>query len=220
LWAALLSISLVPAPVPTHPEVLGVVTQASDASLGTGMASIGASVYDGDSLSTQSDGAITILGGPTMLYLARQSQMAVHALAGIVGGREAQLAAGTLVFTTSRSGMLEILADNARIRPRTDSPTVGQITVIDSKTLYIYARQGSLSLSYEDEKDVIPEGKSYRVMLDPPDDSPAANKSVDPDPHNRPHGRHRAFLLILLGVGAAVGSVIRKLDEMESPDHP
>lgn len=222
LCAAVVTVSLAAAGAPAHPDLLGVVTQASDASLGSGPVSIGASIYDGDSLSTDAEGALTVRGGVTMLYLARESRMILHALATHSGGREARLAAGTVVFSASQSAALEIVADDARIRPTADTPTVGQITVIGPKILYVYARQGALSFSYEDETELIPEGKSYRVMLDPPNDdsTTSANKPGDPDPHNGRNRHHRGFLLILLGVGAAVTSIIRKFDEVESPDHP
>jgi hypothetical protein len=97
-----------------------------------------------------------------------------------------------------------------------DTKTIGQITVIDPKTLYIYARQGSLSFLYEDETEVIPEGKSYKVVLDPPDDTTGQPGNPTPSPNRR----HRGFLFILLGVGAAIGSIIKKFDDIESPDHP
>ncbi len=218
-----LALSLIPTPVPGNPSPLGVVTQATAANLGTGPVSVGASIYDGDHLSTDTDGALTIRGGAAMLYLARESRMTLRASAADSGGREAQLAAGTLVFSVSQAAALEILADNAGIRPTANTPTVGQITIVGPRTLDVYARQGALSFSYEDETEVIPEGKSYRVMLDPPDDdstTTTANKPSAPDPRQPASGRHRRFLLILLGVGAAIGTIIRKLDESESPDHP
>jgi hypothetical protein len=89
-------------------------------------------------------------------------------------------------------------------------------------TLYIYARQGALSFSYEDETEVIPEGKAYRVMLDPQDDesTSSTNKPSNPGPGHGTNRRHRGFLLVLLGIGAAVGGIIRKFDNVESPGHP
>jgi hypothetical protein len=224
---ALLTLALVfsvtPPPASGRADILGVVTQASDANLGTGPVSVGASIYDGDRLSTDADGAVTLRGGGAMLYLARQSRMILHSLeAGHSNGTQANLSAGTLVFTASHLSSLEVLADSAHIRAAVDTTTVGQVTVIGPKTLYIYARQGALLFSYEDETEVIPEGKAYRVMLDPPDDDSTnpSNKPADPAPAHGTNRRHRGFLLVLLGVGAAVGGIIRKFDNVESPDHP
>jgi hypothetical protein len=100
-----------------------------------------------------------------MLYLARQSRMIPHCLEGHANGTQASLSAGTMVFSASHLSALEILADSAHIRAAVDTTTVGQVTVIGPKTLYSYARQGALLFSYEDETEVIPEGKAYRVTL-------------------------------------------------------
>jgi hypothetical protein len=136
-----------------------------------------------------------------MLYLARQSRLVLHALEGHSSGTQASLSVGTLVFTASHLSALEILADSAHIRAAVDTTTVGQVTVIGPKTLYIYARQGALLFSYEDETEVIPEGKAYRVTLDPPDDDStmAAGKPGTPQrPAQNANRRHRGFLLVLL----------------------
>lgn len=135
LFAIALVFLLILAPAPARTDVLGVVTQASDASLGTGPVSVGASIYDGDRLSTDADGAVTLRGGGAMLYLARLSRMVLQALEGNSSGTQANLSAGTLVFTASHLSALEILADSAHIRAAVDTTTVGQVTVIGPKTL-------------------------------------------------------------------------------------
>jgi hypothetical protein len=104
---------LTPLPAPARSDILGVVTQASDAFLGTGPVSVGASIYDGDRLSTDADGAVTLRGGGAMLYLARQS---LHSLEGHSNGTQASLSAGTVVFLASHLSAFELLADSAHIR--------------------------------------------------------------------------------------------------------
>ena len=104
-----------------------------------------------------------------------------------------------------------------------NTATVGQVTVIGPQLLYVYARQGVRSFSYQDESEVIAEGKPYRVILDPSDDDstnkPGDTQSDDQN-NDQKKRRHKGFLFVLLGVGAAVGSIIRKFDETESSDHP
>lgn len=80
--------------------------------------------------------------------------MILHSLEGHANGTQASLSAGTVVFLASHLSALEILADRAHIRAAVDTTTVGQVTVIGPKTLYIYARQGALLFSYEDETEV------------------------------------------------------------------
>jgi hypothetical protein len=51
--------------LPARPLMLGIVTQAKDAILCTGPVSAGTTVYDGDLLSTDAEGALTVRGlGP------------------------------------------------------------------------------------------------------------------------------------------------------------
>lgn len=218
--AAALLLSFAPTPPPANPELLGIITQASDANLGTGPLSVGTSIYDGDRLSTDADGALTFRGPAAMLYLAHDSRITLRRVSGKPFATHADMSTGTLAFTASKAASLEIFADAARIRAVADTPTVGQVTVIDPKTLYIYARQGALYFSYEDESELIPEGKSYRVILDPPDDS--THDSGDARSPNRARRGHRAFLFVLLGVGAsaAIGALVRRTDKVVSPDHP
>jgi hypothetical protein len=218
--AAALLLSLIPAPGPGSPEVLGIITQASDANLGTGPLSVGTSIYDGDRLSTDADGALTFRGPAAILYLSHDSRMTLRRIGSRSIGARADLSAGTLAFTAAKAADIEIFANAARIHAIADTPTIGQVTIIDPKTLYIYARQGSLYFSYEDESGLIPEGKSYRVILDPPDDSTRDSGNVR-SPNRSRRGR-RAFLFILLGVGAsaAIGALVRKTDNVLSPDHP
>ena len=58
------------------------------------------------------------------------------------------------------------------------------------------------------ESEVIAEGQSYRVVLDPPDDDPATKPDED-HPSRRPSHRRRGFLFFL--VGAALAPVIHNL---------
>ncbi len=217
--AIALALSLAASRAPAHPGVLGIVTQAKDANLSTGPVSAGTTVYDGDRLWTQAEGALTFRSGTAMLYLARESRMTLRSLPDKAKGTKADLDAGTLVFSATQAATLEIFADEARIRAGADTPTVGQITVIGPKTLYIYARQGSLAFSYQDESEVIPEGKSYRVVLDPLDDDSAAKPGEDHS-GGQTRRRRKGFIFLLIGAGTAVSSILRKLNEVESPDHP
>jgi hypothetical protein len=95
-------------------------------------------------------------------------------------GTQAELNSGTLVFSQARIASFDVLVDGASLRAVADRPTVGQVTVVGPKTLIISTRQSSLLFSYRDDSEVIQEGQSYRVLLDPDDDS--TNKPSDPQP--------------------------------------
>jgi hypothetical protein len=198
--------------------MLGVVTQATDANLSTGPVSAGTTAYDGDLLPTDQDGALTVRAPNSMLYLGRQSRMFLRSLPGQTHGTAAHLSAGTLAFSAAHSAALEVFAGEARIQPAADASTVGQVTVIGPKMLYIYARHGALVFSYREESQVVADGQSYRVLLDPDDDS--TNKLGDTPPAANTNRRRRPFLFLLLGAAAALGSVISHMGDVESPDHP
>ena len=121
---------------------------------------------------------------------------------------------------------MEVRADEASIRAAGDTPTVGQITVVGPKKLYICARRGSLTFSYHEETEVITEGQTYRVVLDPPDDDSAAKpddsstKSDGGHSAPQPTRRRRGFLFFLLG--AALVPVVRHAfwSSSSSPSQP
>src|SRR5215475_5354660 len=72
---------------------LGVVTQASQASLSSAGISAGTTVYDGDSLTTATDGLVRVRLGAAQLYLPGQSGLKLHSIS---GGTLAELTRGTL----------------------------------------------------------------------------------------------------------------------------
>ncbi len=227
LMATALAVSLASSTTP-HPDTLGVVTQARDANLGGGPVSPGATLYDGDRLSTQGNGALTLRTATSMLYLSRESRVTLHASPNNTKGTEADLIAGTLLFSASQVTAMDVCANDAHIRAAANVPTVGQISITGPKTLYVFANHGALAISYHGESDVISEGESYRVVLDPPDDNSAKS---DPDPSTKQTTRRRrGLLLLLVGVGAAaaaagaasaaMSTTLSTPKDYESPDQP
>jgi hypothetical protein len=118
---------------------LGVVTQTSGAHFNAAKVSAGATIYDGDCLSTETDGALRFRTPAALLYLSGTSSVTLHRL---LNGTQAQLQAGTVVFSTAKSAAMEILADEASVRPAADGPTVGQVIVLVPKELQISPRRG------------------------------------------------------------------------------
>jgi len=145
LMATALAVSLAGGPTLPGPDTLGVVTQARDANLGGGPVSPGATLYDGDRLSTQGDGALTLRSATSMLYLSRESRVTLHAIPNNTKGAEADLSAGTVLFSASQVSAMDVCANDAHIRAAANVPTVGQISVTGPKTLYVFASRGALS---------------------------------------------------------------------------
>jgi hypothetical protein len=111
---------------------------------------------------------------------------------------------------------MEILANDAFIRPAADVPTVAQVTLIGPKELQISARRGALEFSYHSETESIAEGASYRILLDPRETASGPSKNQKVQPLGRkPKG---FWILIIGGIGWATEWAVH--EALESPDRP
>ena len=147
ILAMTLAFFLVDIPLSAWPAgipALGVVTQASAAHFNTARVSAGTTVYDGDRLSTESEDLLQFRGAGSLLYLPGRSGATLHRLP---NGTQAHLSTGGLIFSSARASAMEILANDAFIRPAADVPTVAQVTLIGPKELQITARRGALEFS-------------------------------------------------------------------------
>lgn len=214
--AAFLAWNSAPAPA----TVLGVVAAANRGHLNTSAVSAGTTVYDGDRFSTETGGMLLLRGDATMLELGEGSEVIVRSRANGAQGTEVELDRGTLAFSAARADALEIVAWQARIRPATEARTMGQVGVIGPRDLRVDARRGSLQFSYRGETEVIGEGESFRLLLDPADDDSKKKEPV------KNHRKHKTFLLIAVG-GAGAGAAVAIHEnqnhghkKVESPDRP
>lgn len=192
-----------------RPSVLGVVDAAVRVHLNTTAVTAGATVYDGDRFSTETGGMLALRAGTAGLELAEESAITVQNAPNGARAINVDLHNGTLVFSSDRVASLNVTAREASIRSVADTRTVAQISVRGPKELHIFARRGALQFSYRGETETMAEGESCRVILDPADDD-------QPLP---PLRRRKAFLIIDIGVAAAV--IAREIHELiESPDRP
>jgi hypothetical protein len=214
---------------PARPAVLGIVTHSAGASVGETDASEGTTVYEGDCLSTPENGMIGLRLQTANVQLGSQSRVTFR-VSGPEKKPEAELASGTLVFSTANSAGLQVRADDALILPAENTQTIASVGVVSPKELRIAAARGSLTFSYLDESALIAEGAAYRVLLEPSDsraDSPAGDAGKG-QPGKKPTHQH-AFRFVLIGAaaGSAAWGVVRatksphqKHKDVESPDKP
>jgi hypothetical protein len=198
---------------PAGTSVLGVVTQATAAHFNASKVSVGATVYDGDRLSTESEGLLQFRGTGALLYLPGLSGVTLH---GLANGTQAQLRAGSLVFSTSKAAAMEILADEAFIRPAADGPTVAQVTILGPKELEITARRGALEFSYRNETEKIAEGTACRILLDAPD--AAARPLPQRGPVAAGHENRSFKIIVIVAVSWITEWAVH--EALESPDRP
>jgi hypothetical protein len=140
------------------------------------------------------------------------------------GAPSAKLLHGTATLSTGNAHAFTLYASTATIRPETDAPTIGQVTYVDDKELYVSARRGALTVTVEDETQVIPEGKSYQVLLDPSaaPQEPAGAGSGNQGPTKGGGGPLRGgrSFLILATMLIAAGTGVAIYFALESPAGP
>src|SRR5215470_8996564 len=165
LVATLLSLTFLISPVWAMPSAaFGTVVFVDRARVGNASASLGATVFSGDSLSTDQVGSVQIRAGAARLLLAGASSAT---LSQEEASPAATLTAGTATFSTANSKAFTLHVASAIIRPNTNQPTIGKVTVLSPKELVVKSVRGALQIAVEDDVREIPEGEAYRVVLDP-----------------------------------------------------
>jgi hypothetical protein len=199
----------------SSPEV-GMVVSAQNAHIGTSTASVGATVFNGDVLNTDQSGSLQIRAGAARLLLSASSKLTWDYEE---GAPAAQLGSGSATFSTANSKAFTLHVATAVIRPQGNEPTIGNITVLNSKELILRCTRGALTFTVDDDSRVVPEGTAYHVILDPPDD-PQNQNTDKPWPNKKPRGAgHHYFVWFAVPI-AAILTGVALYCVFESPDHP
>jgi hypothetical protein len=214
--AALASASLLLTPAwgASSSSGLGMLVYADHAHVGAAPASVGATIFDGDKLSTEQTGSVQMRAGAARLLLNGASSAT---LADDNGMPTATLAGGSAIFSTAKSNALAVHFGNAVIRAQNDGPTIGQVTILNAKELIVKSTRGSLTVTVDDDTRVIPEGMAFRIVLDPAEPQPRAASSGPQGPPIKA-GRSK-FVWYAIGIAAVVTAIA--IDRaLESPDRP
>ena len=218
-----LTLACVPLWAATTPTAtpLGTVIAAEHARVGETGVDVGTTVYGGDRLSTEPQGNVQIRAGAARLLLSSSSAAVVN---DSEGTPSAKLVQGTATFSTGNAQAFTLYASKAIIRAQSDAPTIGQVTYVNDKELMVTARRGSIVVSVENESQIVEEGKSYRVLLDPDAEAQGpAGAGGNQGPHGGGGGPLKAgrshFLIIAIALTAA-GTGFGIYKALESPDRP
>ena len=202
--------------------VLGTVVASEGASVGGSGAHVGTTIFAGDNLSTADNGSVQLRAGAARFQLLASSMATV----GEAGGMpEATLLRGTATFSTANARAFALTVSTAVIRPKSDEPTVGQVTVLGEKQLLVKCTRGALTITVGDDSRVIPEGSAYRIVLDP-----TANEEAQSQPPTQGAGGkgsrrppisagHSRFVWFATGAVVLV-TAIALHKALESPDRP
>jgi len=221
ILALLVSFSLLTTPVWAAPaSSLGTVVYADRAHVGAAQASVsvGATIFTGDRLSTDQSGSVQIRAGAARLLLSSAS-IATFSQDDV--SPAATLTHGSATFSTANSKAFALHVGSAVIRPNTNQPTIGQVTVLTSKELIVKSTRGSLSIAVEDDVREIPEGAAYRVVLDPSAADPQGPRGAGTKGYGGPpiKAAKSKFMWYVIGVTAVV-TVWAFHEVFESPDRP
>lgn len=217
--AAILSLSILLSPVWGAPSSsLGTVVYADRAHVGAGAASVGTTVFGGDRLTTEQSGSVQIRAGAARFLLASASSAT---FAREESTPAATLTIGSATFSTANSKAFVIHVGSAVIRPNTDGPTIGHVTVLNAKELVVRSTKGSLTIGVDDDVRVIPEGAAYRIVLDSPDAAPQGPAGAGSKGYGGPpiKAARSKFIWYAIGVTALV-TFFAVQEALESPDRP
>lgn len=214
--ASALSLCLVLTPAfgASSSTALGTLVYADRAHVGAAPASVGATIFDGDRLSTEPSGSLQWRSRTARLLLNSQSHAVI---ADEDGMPAATLTAGSATFSTSVSAAFALHFGSAVVRAKSDEPTIGQVTVISPKEMVVKCTRGSLTVGVEDDVRTVPEGMGYRIVLDPSAD-PQPQPARGPQGPPIKAGKSR-FIWYAIAITAAV-TVFAVHEALESPDRP
>jgi hypothetical protein len=202
-------------------ESLATVVAAEGAVVSGAGASVGTTVFPGDKLSTGDEGSVQLRAGAARFLLAKASAATI----GEDNGTPiATLQRGAATFSTANAKAFSLIAATAVIRPRSDEPTIGRVTMLDAKQLVVGCTRGALTITVGDDSRVIPEGSTYRVVLDPS----AEEAQQQPPPEGagtkgsgRPPLMAARSRFIWYAIAAVTVATIFAVHEaLESPDRP
>ena len=206
--AVLVSYTLLITPVWAAPSSsLGTVVYADRAHVGAARTSVGATVFSGDRLSTEQSGSVQVRAGAARLLLSGAS---IATLFQEDANPAATLTLGSATFSTANSNAFALHVGSAVIRPNTNQPTIGRVTVLNPKELIVKSTRGSLSIAVEDDVRDIPEGAAYRIVLDPNAADPqgprgAGSKGYGGSPMKAAKSRFVWFAVAATGVVTVFG---------------
>jgi hypothetical protein len=200
---------------------MGTITASTSAHVGATVASSGSTVFGGDHLSTEKLGSIQIRAGAARFLLSGASSAALSQKDGVPG---ATLLSGTAVFSTANAKAFLLHASTADIRPESDQPTVAQVTYVNTKELRVRATRGSLAITVEDETQIVPEGGSYRVILDPSSyydsESPQGPRGAGAGGGRPPRKAGRSHFLLIAIVVTSIVTGVALYEALQSPAKP
>src|SRR5258708_39786928 len=118
---------------------LGILTMGYGAHLNASAAFAGASVFDGESVSTEAEGKLSMRIGGSVITLAEQSAATLQRSG---DGAHVDLDAGAAYLWAAESNPLEVHVEGALVRPHGGDQVKAQILMFGPKILQFTFRHG------------------------------------------------------------------------------
>ncbi|HMD38704.1 MAG TPA: hypothetical protein VKH15_05445 [Candidatus Acidoferrum sp.] len=199
---------------------LGTVVAAEGASVSGAGASVGTTVFAGDKLSTADAGSVQLRAGAARFLLAKSSIATVNEEGGMPG---ATLLQGSATFSTANAKAFTLNVATAVIRPKSDDPTIGQVTILSAKQLMVKCTRGTLTITVGNDSREIREGDAYRIVLEPsedPQDQPPPQGAGSKGNGKAPISAGTSKFVWYAAAAVAAVTVIAVHKALESPDRP
>jgi hypothetical protein len=201
---------------------LGILTLAYGAHLNASDASAGSSVFDGERVSTDPNGKLSLRIGGSVITLAERSAATLQRTG---DGAHLDLDAGSVYLWSAESNPVEAHVEGATLRGHGKGNMQSQIRLFEPKILEVTTRVGSVDFSYGKEFRVLPEGQTYRIYLESEDDPRGAPDEGDGKTKLPMTTRAKVAYFILGGAGAGLAAwgihdLIQSNNGVESPAKP
>lgn len=203
-------------------EALGTVVASQQANIGGQGAPIGTTIFAGDNVSTSDSGSVQLRAGSARFQLGVSSTATMNEEAGMP---RATLLRGSAMFSTANAQAFAVSVLKAVIRPESNEPTIGEVSVLDQRQLMVKCVRGALTITVGNDSRVIPEGSSYRVVLDPTAEEEAQSQPPSAGAGGKGMGKPPISAgtskFVWYATGAVVLlTVIAVHKALESPDRP
>ena len=201
---------------------LGTVVASDRASIGGAGAAVGTTIFSGDNLRTADAGSVQLRTASARFLLAASSMATVHEDGGMP---EATLLRGSATFSTASAKAFALNAATAVIKPKSDEPTIGQVTMLSAKQLLVKCTRGALTITVGDDSREIAEGSAFRIVLDPAESAEAQNQPPPQGAGTKGSGgsplkaaKSKFMWYAVAAVGVVTFFTVQ--EALESPDRP
>ena len=194
---------------------VGMVVIAEHAKVGDANAEIGADLFPGDAVSTDSTGTMRMKVGASQVYLLGSTALT---LAPAENRVQANVSRGTLGFSTTAPGQLEIGTPLGIIRGADGQRVFAQVAVLSPTKMQISAYEGSLLvIARNGDQKKIGEGETYEATAAPAEPGGGQNQQgVGGDGINWKHVAFVAGAAAVLG-GTALALWLEQTESCSNP---